>query len=218
MKPQVEYQYCHDLFSWEEFEHILNIRPLLTRERIQLNFEGKFQWNDDPWSNDNNCIPPHILKDAIHGKTFYLTDMSRMTKRINGFAHELEQEYNMACDAHVYTCLDSQGEHPFGIHFDMSDNVIVQCEGTTQFKVWDSIPFGNSIMNQKEYEAMNPYKMDITDDPILNVELNPGDAIWIPRTYPHEAVTKSNKRLSVSFPLAYGSEQMITNREWINVT
>lgn len=218
MKPKVEDQYYQDLLSWSELEHLLNIRPLLNQERVQLlkdPEEDKFQWNDDPWSIDNNCIPPYMLKIALDGSTCYFRDMSRMTKKLNALANELEKEYSMSADAHVYMCLDKDKEHPFGIHFDLSDNVIIQCEGVTNFKVWDKVEGTEKIKSMKDYERMNPYRMDIKKEPIIDEILRPGDAIWIPRFHPHLATTLEDPRLSVSFPLQMGGA--LQNREWISL-
>ena len=55
----------------------------------------------------------------------------------------------------------------------------------------------------------------MTNDPILDVDLEPGDAVWIPREHPHLATTVTPKRISVSFSLA--KENQITDREWIKV-
>ena len=43
--------------------------------------------------------------------------------------------------------------------------------------------------------------------------MRPGDAIWIPKYYPHLATSKT-QRMSVSFPLKYGLKQP---REWIEL-
>ena len=120
--------------------------------------------------------------------------MSRATKKINEFAKNLEDEYDQETDAHIYLCRNLKPVHPFEIHFDMSDNVIVQCEGTTNFKVWEAVSNPKELLKEKK-----DVRMETDQKPILNVDMQPGDAIWIPRYYPHLA-TSHTKRLSVSFP------------------
>ena len=58
---------------------------------------------------------------------------------------------------------------------------------------------------------------ELPGEPVLDVDMEPGDAIWIPRYFPHLATSKT-KRLSISFPIShvpikYGSE----DREWVNI-
>ena len=50
--------------------------------------------------------------------------------------------------------------------------------------------------------------------PILDVDMKPGDAIWIPRYYPHLATSKT-KRLSVSFPIT--DQISPASRAWIRL-
>ena len=51
--------------------------------------------------------------------------------------------------------------------------------------------------------------------PILDVDMKPGDAIWIPEYYPHLATSKT-RRLSVSFPLSMNSMQF-EDRDWVKL-
>ena len=86
----------------------------------------------------------------------------------------------------------------------------VQCEGITNFKVWEEV---KNVSRDK----VNT-KMQIDSEPILDVNMEPGDTIWIPRHYPHQA-TSLTPRLSVSFPLS--SDVNISNsredRNWITL-
>ena len=59
--------------------------------------------------------------------------------------------------------------------------------------------------------------MSIDDDPILDVDMSPGDAIWIPKDYPHLATSKTS-RLSVSFPQAWEVDrERFEERKWIKL-
>ena len=120
--------------------------------------------------------------------------MSKSTEKINEFAKKLEDEYDQEVDAHIYLCRNLEPRHPFEIHFDISDNVIVQCEGTTNFKVWDAVSNPEELLKEKK-----DVKIETDKQTILDVDMQPGDAIWIPRYHPHLA-TSHTKRLSVSFP------------------
>ena len=112
--------------------------------------------------------------------------------KIYNVAQHLEQEYSLEriteVEAHIYSCYNVKKDHPFGIHFDVNDNIIVQCEGRTNFKVWDRV----------EDITQTNYRMYMKSLPILDVDMKSGDAIWIPRYYPHLATSKT-RRLSISF-------------------
>lgn len=210
MKAQFKKNYCPNLFSWKELEYLINIRPLMTDKRVFILNEDAYKWDNSVWALDKNCYPPSLLKGLMDTNMCYLTDMSRCTEKINSFAKSLEDEYNYQTDAHIYMCRHSSGvgidEHPFGVHYDRSDNVIVQCEGTTNFKVWDIVD-----------PNFNDYKMtpeEVPEEPILDVDMEPGDTIWIPVYAPHLAVSKT-KRMSVSFPI--NRKERVEDREWVRL-
>ena len=190
MIPKFEKGYCPDLLSWKELSNILNIRPLMSTSRVKVFIKENLTWQNNYWCSDANCYPSGVLEQVIEesGVCAFI-DMSRSTEKINEFAKNLEDEYDQEVDAHIYLCRNLKIKHPFGIHFDTSDNVIVQCEGETNFKVWD-------IIKDKSAPLSN---MSITDTPLLDVDMKKGDAIWIPKYYPHLA-TSNTQRLSVSFP------------------
>ena len=203
MKPDFKRGYCRRLFSWKELEYLINIRPLLYAKRIFILGSHEYKWTSSIWAKEANCYPPSLFRDAMEKYVCYLADMSRCTKKINEFAQKLEDTYNSPADAHIYMCLNPKLEHPFGIHFDTNPNVIVQCEGKTNFKVWDKVP------PQEQRTMLNPQS-----SPILDVDMKPGDVIWIPEFYPHLATSKTS-RLSVSFPL--GSAIGFEDRTWVKL-
>jgi|TARA_R100000008_G_C3516757_1_gene131737 hypothetical protein len=203
MKPDFKRGYCRRLFSWKELEYLINIRPLLYTKRVYILGSDEYRWTSSSWAKEVNCYPPFLFRDAMEKYVCYLADMSRCTKKINDFAEKLEDTYNSPADAHIYMCRNPKLEHPFGIHFDTNPNVIVQCEGKTNFKVWDKVP------PQEQRTMLNPQS-----SPILDVDMKPGDVIWIPEYYPHLATSKTS-RLSVSFPL--GSAIGFEDRTWVKL-
>ena len=207
--------YIPHLFSWNELSNIINIRPLLTAKRVQLLDPEKreFNWLVSGWNHDPNCYPPSLVRDLLNEMVVVFTDMSRATEKINDFANSIENTYQRNVDAHVYVCRNPELEHPFGAHIDGAHNVIVQCEGETNFKVWDKVENGEKLLEEKK-----SVKMKIDDAPILDVIMKPGDAIWIPLHYPHLA-TSLTPRMSVSFPFTPRGLMSIAHedRNWISL-
>ena len=207
--------YVPHLFSWNELSNIINIRPLLTAKRVQLLDPEKreFNWLVSGWNHDPNCYPPSLIRDLLNEMVVVFTDMSRATEKINDFANSIENTYQRNVDAHVYVCRNPELEHPFGAHIDGAHNVIVQCEGETNFKVWDKVENGEKLLEEKKN-----VKMEIDDAPILDVIMKPGDAIWIPLHYPHLA-TSLTPRMSVSFPFTPRGLMSIAHedRNWISL-
>ena len=205
--------YHPNLLSWSELSNLINIRPLMTTPRVKLlDSQGrKYNWKATGWHRDPNCYPPSLIRVLLDEMVIYFTDMSRATKNLNDFASNVEDKYQRQTDAHIYVCRNPELEHPFGAHYDDAHNIIVQCEGQTHFKVWREVESIN-------FEKGANLHLDIKEKPILDVIMNPGDALWVPMFFPHHAVSLT-PRLSVSFP--FTPRGLLTkaneDRNWISL-
>ena len=207
--------YKPDLLSWNEMANIINTRPLMNDKRVKLLGNNKrYEWLCSKWTKDPNCFPPSLIKKLLENIMIYFVDMSRATEKINDFAKHIEDDYGKQTDAHIYVCRNLKIKHHFGIHYDFNHNLIVQCEGKTNFKVWDEVK--NVDRNLKGIGINTRLEMEV--EPIMDVDMESGDAIWIPKHFPHLA-TSLTPRLSVSFPLSeYSDTNLIReDRTWITL-
>ena len=207
--------YKPDLLSWNEMANIINTRPLMNDKRIKLlGNTRKYKWVCTKWAKDPNCFPPSLIKKLLENIMIYFVDMSRATEKINDFAKHIEDDYGKQTDAHIYVCRNLEIKHHFGIHYDYNHNIIVQCEGKTNFKVWDEV---KDVDRNLKGIGINT-RMEMNVEPIIDVDMESGDAIWIPKHFPHLA-TSLTPRLSVSFPLSeYSDTNLIReDRTWITL-
>ena len=207
--------YKSDLLSWNEMANIINTRPLMNDKRVKLLGNNKrYEWLCSKWTKDPNCFPPSLIKKLLENIMIYFVDMSRATEKINDFAKHIEDDYGKQTDAHIYVCRNLEIKHHFGVHYDFNHNLIVQCEGKTNFKVWDEVK--NVDRNLKGIGINTRLEMEV--EPIMDVDMESGDAIWIPKHFPHLA-TSLTPRLSVSFPLSeYSDTNLIReDRTWITL-
>ena len=207
--------YKPDLLSWNEMANIINTRPLMNDKRVKLLGNNKrYEWLCSKWTKDSNCFPPSLIKKLLDNIMIYFVDMSRATEKINDFAKHIEDDYGKQTDAHIYVCRNLEIKHHFGVHYDFNHNLIVQCEGKTNFKVWDEVK--NVDRNLKGIGINTRLEMEV--EPIMDVDMESGDAIWIPKHFPHLA-TSLTPRLSVSFPLAQCTDvnTVREDRTWITL-
>ena len=207
--------YKPDLLSWNEMANIINTRPLMSDKRVMLLGDSeRYKWLCSNWTKDPNCFPPSLIKKILDDIMIYFVDMSRATEKINDFAKQIEDDYGKQTDAHIYVCRNLEIKHHFGVHYDFNHNLIVQCEGKTNFKVWDEVK--NVDRNLKGIGINTRLEMEV--EPIMDVDMESGDAIWIPKHFPHLA-TSLTPRLSVSFPLSeYSDTNLIReDRTWITL-
>ena len=190
----------------------------MTKSRVKLtNFSGNPRWKADGWSLNPYTVPPSLLKTLIQKNHGHLVDCSRISESVNEFSKTLEESYQTpaAVDAHIYFDLTETLTDGFQIHFDNPDTLIVQMEGRTKFEVWDNKQFSCDLNNR--HKSL----VDLPGDPIIDVVLEPGDAIFIPRLTYHRAKSLT-KRLSISFPIArkewtMSPEFSMTDRHWIKL-
>ena len=207
--------YKPDLLSWNEMANIINTRPLMNDKRVKLlGNTRRYEWLCSKWTKDPNCFPPSLIKKLLENIMIYFVDMSRATEKINDFAKHIEDDYGKQTDAHIYVCRNLEIKHHFGVHYDFNHNLIVQCEGKTNFKVWDEVK--NVDRNLKGIGINTRMEMNV--EPIMDVDMESGDAIWIPKHFPHLA-TSLTPRLSVSFPLAQCTDvnTVREDRNWITL-
>ena len=92
----------------------------------------------------------------------------------------------------------------------------LKCEGITNFKVWDEVKnvIGSGGVLNKPIRT----GLEMNTEPIIDVDMESGDAIWIPKHFPHLA-TSLTPRLSVSFPLAECTDvdTVREDRTWITL-
>ncbi len=213
-KQILELKPCHfpkafpSIFSWKELESLLNLRPFVNAKRFTIINNKRYDWEYQAWMSDVNCFPPSLLADELKKHHCYFSDSSRVNRNINMICSELENIFDgSAVDAHIYFTLADILEGGFGIHWDFSHNLIVQVEGSTRFLLWDY------YADESETERVSE---SLPVDPVYDVVLNPGDAVFVPLRSYHRALSQS-KRLSVSFPISLNENLPPQDRHWIEI-
>jgi len=190
--------FLHDIFTWDELEKLLNLRPYVNAKRLVICKPGlEFNWPGQDWLSDVNTFPPSLVNEIIQKYVCYLYDSSRVNVKVNSLCNEIENITGGSCDAHIFFAQSPENES-FGIHFDTSHNLIVQIDGQSNMKVWDQ-------SCKSELEKISMIKFNIPDPaissikPLIDVVMNPGDVVYVPKFYYHQAISLT-KRLSISFP------------------
>ena len=196
------------IFSWNELENLLNLRPFVNNKRFQIIGGQNYSWENQTWLSDVDTFPPSLVETEIKKNHCYLSDASRANKKINQICKELEKTFiDCGADAHIYFTLSDNLDGGFGIHWDHSHNLIVQVEGSTRFLLWD---------HYADQNETNRTEQSLSIDPVYDVTLHQGDAIFVPLRSYHCALSQT-KRLSISFPICYNSSISQQDRHWIKL-
>jgi len=208
LKPFFAKGAVKDIFSWQESESLINLKPLLNHQRFHIISGKRYDPGFFAWTTDRELYSIESLENDVPKYLCFLQDASRVNSQVNTVCSELEELTKCPTDAHIYFDLNPVAKNGFGIHYDMSHNLIVQIEGKTQFECWD-IKGGP--------EPMGPKPESLPEDPILDVTMEPGDAIFVPVYHYHRA-RSITKRLSISLPSCATSPfTPCQERQWIKL-
>jgi ribosomal protein L16 Arg81 hydroxylase len=202
LKPFYKKGCVNNIFSWKELENLVNLRPFMTTSRFKFVNNKSYNWPKVKWITDMNTYPIEILEEELKHYMGHVQDCSRVNKKINQISYELETIFNSASDAQIFftTNLKDISVYGFGIHNDDNNNFIVQVEGVTNIRIWDYPNQTDAI-----------YTDSLNYEPIIDLEMHPGDVVFIPYKHWH-CVTPKTKRLSISFSLQYPTD--IDTNEW----
>ena len=178
-----------DLFTIEELENLLNLRPFVNKERLVLTENKKYSWFGYSWQTDTDTLPVSILKEIIQKDVAYIRDASRVNKKINKVCKELEDIFKKPVDCHIYFSF-KKNVKGFNRHKDLNDNFIVLCIGKIKVEVW-------------------------TDKKVKKI-MNPGNYVFIPKNTDHRITPLTEKRLSCSFPIS-SHQGVFDERKWLKL-
>ena len=67
MQPKFQRNFYPNLLSWSELEFLINVRPLMSQDRVKVlvNKNIEFEWDCPVWQLDKNTYPPTLLKHLL---------------------------------------------------------------------------------------------------------------------------------------------------------
>src|SRR5210317_1514536 len=71
------------LYSWQEFEQLINLRPFVNSKRFHIITDKIFNWQSSFWASDKFSYPVDLVVDETQNNMAYLSDCSRASKKIN---------------------------------------------------------------------------------------------------------------------------------------
>lgn len=113
------------------------------------------------------------------GATFVIQGGQRYFNNLSYCSLELSQKFNSPVQANLYiTPNKSQGFNP---HWDTHDVFVLQISGT---KTWHLYGFEKELPTKNQSFVSKDYKKE----PIQTIQLSPGDFLYLPRGYVHDAM------------------------------
>jgi hypothetical protein len=131
-----------------------------------------------------------VLERFEAGATIVLQALHLHWEPLARFCRDLERELGHPAQANAYyTPRDSQG---LAVHHDTHDVFVLQVAGEKRWLVYEPV-FPLPLKHQR-YEAA----MGRGGEPVHDVVLRPGDTLYLPRGWLHEAMTSATDSLHIT--------------------
>lgn len=177
-----------DLYQWSDLNDFLsNSRP--NDSSINLVGGGK----KIPF------ISQSVLREqVISGQTIEIDNLQEVDPAIRGFCDSCSNDFNTEVNINAYVSHPSaQG---FNLHYDLQDVFILQTEGIKRWYIYE--PSELWPCEEKVFEKAGPGNKS----PYLDIELKPGDVLYIPRGHWHKAIAvEPCIHLTVTVPYTSGA-------------
>ncbi len=123
--------------------------------------------------------PGRIFEEFRGGATIVFQGLHRSCPPLTRFCRALELQLSHAVQANAY--VTPAGSRGLGVHYDTHDVFVLQLAGTKAWSIYDPV-LADPLPSQ-------PWKgtADDAGEPILAVELQAGDCLYVPRGFLHSA-------------------------------
>lgn len=188
-----------ELLTWKDVEHCLNRPELYNFEMInEENLKVQIPESSKAWIWDRKVQDKAFMFDNLHrGHSLIIMNYSYYSDKTVRLCEIFERMFNVNSAIHVYCGLT--GSKSFPIHDDYPVNFIFQVEGKTRWKVFENrisyLYKIGSLNDRIEGRRIDESELKVA----IDVELEPGDALYIPSRAYHCAYP-TGKRLSMSIP------------------
>lgn len=135
-----------------------------------------------------------VMAYFAEGYTFIIKDAALFSARLQRFCNRLQRDLGAYAQPNVYlTPPSAQG---FEVHHDTHDTLTAQIEGEKIWRIYEPIvPL--PLESQPFHSGTKVPGLKL----LMEVRLCPGDTLYIPRGFPHEARTSGSTSLHCTFAL-----------------
>ncbi len=192
-----EPDYYADLCSLQDVDYIISSTDL-RHPAIRLVKNGseiplRHYATNVPWGNDvftGVADVAKVLAEYRRGATIVLQAMHRSWTPLALFCRNLEAYLTYPLQTNVYlTPPSAQG---FAPHYDTHDVFVLQISGSKHWRIYGSpLPLPDRSL------PSGSVKVHI-GEPVHELDLTPGDLIYLPRGYIHEALTSESESLHIT--------------------
>jgi lysine-specific demethylase/histidyl-hydroxylase NO66 len=176
-------------------------------DSVDGSFKKRYTLDPTPTNKDDDFVladAKDVWANFEDGNTIRLLCPHQYSDSIHALLSTLELEWGCMVGANAYLT-PSKASQGFAPHYDDIEAFVLQLEGSKHWKVY--APLHRSEILPRVSSA-DYTEQDLKDvEPILDVVLNKGDVLYMPRGYIHQAVTTDTAMSQHSLHLTVSAMQ-----------
>jgi ribosomal protein L16 Arg81 hydroxylase len=192
--------FYNDLATIDDVEKYLQSDDLnFNSIKVLLNGQSVSPVNYCTASNtslDSNKLIDYRNKGAL----IVLNNINKRLKKINDFIAPIQNELQTSFQCNCY--LSPANSNGFNTHFDTHDVLVVQFHGKKTWVIYEALDYLPSKISSKDKVTIDDKELK----PLMTVELEQGDFLYLPRGFYHKAytTTQSSGHLAINFSVIFG--------------
>lgn len=195
-----------DLLSWDGFNGLLNQSSIWTATSLKLVRDTAAVPPEDYCrlvnSQSGVVMRPDPAKVALflaEGASVIAGDVQQLTPGLSHLSQDLGRTFAAAVGANVYCSF--QGVQAFGTHFDLHHVFAVQTQGEKVWRLYSNRADSPVDMMQDTEETRR--WLERSRGPLsAEIHMRPGDVLYLPRGWYHDALARDGASLHVTFSVA----------------
>lgn len=195
-----------EVFSWEEFNRLLNMSKLWSERSMKLVLDGE---NVDPAEfgrvgqtregyQATVPDPERVMSLLQRGATVTLDLIESLSPSVAGVSAALQTATGGVAVCNAYCSW--RAHQGFMAHFDTTDVIALHIEGSKRWRVYEGRYESSIDVEGHNYGSFSPEHHARAKGRVLEeFDMTPGDFLYLPRGQYHEALASSDASLHLSF-------------------
>lgn len=194
------------LLDWAQFNALLDQSSIWTAQSLKMVFNGEpippEQYCVEARSQSGATLRPSPAKVQTllgMGASVIAGDVQDLTPELRALSHQLARDFAGLVGANVYCSFG--GVQAFDTHFDLHHVFAVQVEGEKTWRLYENraeAPVGFPVEDAetRRWFAATRGKL------MTEVRMRPGDVLYLPRGWYHDALATEGASLHVTFSVS----------------
>lgn len=194
------------LLDWGRFNALLDQSSIWTAQSLKMVFNGQ------PIPAEQYCVearsqsgvalrpsPAKVQTLLAMGASVIAGDVQELTPELRALSHRLARDFAGLVGANIYCSFG--GVQAFDTHFDLHHVFAVQLEGEKTWRLYENRAEAPVSFPVEDAESRRWFT-ETRGKLMTEVHMRPGDVLYLPRGWYHDAMTTEGASLHVTFSVS----------------